>query len=768
MKSLASSSYLTVAAGFLCLIFILGASATRGDEYFVSTSGSDVTGDGSASLPWATISKAVDAVGGTEENPARIRVAGGTYEETLSLKPYVEIYGGYDPSDWSRIPEDNATILNPPDSLAADTVIQAADHTILDELTIKGGATGIQCEGVSPQINGCRIEENTTFGIFVTGGAASPHILYNTITGNKEGIFLYHAGAPIITYNNIQANSGNAITIQKALPWIENNVLSDNSLSGLNISSVTSGTISSNKIYRNNKYGIFSFNSMLLFSNNCIGFNDSAGLYCNQNSHARILFNTLYQNQSGIVLRDSSPEITNNISCNNDYYGVYEVYKNSDPILRNNCLWGNASGNYKDEGTTSSWVTEDFVSLIDNDGAPIDGNFAKDPLLRDAAKRDFHLLPESPCIDTGYRIDDVSFDFEQEPRDIEGVDIGADEAGELFSFHFHTGDQDWQLVTIPTAFSPPASWSKNGTLMLRARDANTFGYWESPKGLIPVSKNTLYRARWKVSTDVVNQGVAPGLRLRLNEEDFQINYKEMVNSNLNGDASPTPGGIIYNTYCRVIQGSPQKQKSQGVLLCSFDMINLNPDDQEDGAIFLEEMILDWTDLEAIKDQFTLEKSFDFENDTDGWELRTVPGVFDPPEQANGLSHLGLRSVSTNTFGYWESPPQPVSAQKIYRVRFYISTDVGEPSKVPMLRIRVNALINQASHQVSVDSSGEGESSPVPNEWTPYDIYYRPQESAEAQGVYLAFDLINLNPDDQETGALFLERVEVHSMTFPLF
>jgi len=66
-----------------------------------------------------------------------------------------------------------------------------------------------------------------------------------------------------------------------------------------------------------------------------------------------------------------------------------------------------------------------------------EGNFSSVPLLADPDNGDFHLLADSPCVDAGKRIVDLSEDFEGDPRGHDGshelrgdgsdYDIGADE-----------------------------------------------------------------------------------------------------------------------------------------------------------------------------------------------------------------------------------------------------------------------------------------------------------------------------------------------------
>lgn len=752
---------------FIAFLILL-APGFPGD-YYVSPNGSDLTGEGAPAKPWASIGKALASASASQGDPALIRIASGTYVETLILPDYVELYGGYEDQNWSRNILQYQSIIQPSDPLSLDPVITiTAQGTTLDALYIQKGTKGISCSDSSPIINQCRISEMSTAGIIVSGYSSSPQILYNTITSSKEGVYFYSADSPIIRNNTIKNNTGAAITVQNSTPVIEKNILRENSMSGLVLSYVISGTVSSNQMLRNKQSGIVCYTSAPLIVNNRIAFNLVGGIYCREGSIPKIYFNTLYLNGNGIVLQNSSPEIINNISLANETYGIMETYINSDPVLLYNCLWNNKTGNYKDEGTTVSWTTADFASLIDNNGASVEGNFAENPMIADAAHENYYLLPFSPCIDRAYYISEIIEDFEGDLRDPILQDVGADEYSDRFYYSFEQGSEGWKVISAAPFYTAPIFSAENGNLVIRSTDTNTFGFWESPNGVIPVFENVLYRGTWKISTDVADQSKVPGLRLRFNEEDFQTAGEHMVNSNINGEASPTTVGSDYRLFYRPLQGSSLKQEKAGPVLCAFDIINLSSGDQPDGELFLEEFTLEWISLASIEDQFTTDTIFDFAGDTLGWQYRSAPVVFDEATQIVTSTYIGLRSVSDKTFSYWESPPQSVTPGLLYRVRFYISTDVATRSTVPMARLRENSLINQSSDMVIVDSSGNGDSSPIPGEWTPYDLYFISPPSVEANGVFLAFDLVNFNKNDKADGALFLDRVEIHHMPDPVF
>ena len=83
--------------------------------YVSAETGSDITGTGSITVPFATIGRAINQTnaGGT------IRVARGMYTENLRLEKPLDLLGGYNASDWNsyRSRSRYATIINGSDNL---------------------------------------------------------------------------------------------------------------------------------------------------------------------------------------------------------------------------------------------------------------------------------------------------------------------------------------------------------------------------------------------------------------------------------------------------------------------------------------------------------------------------------------------------------------------------------------------------------------------------------------------------------------------------
>ncbi|MGI9427036.1 MAG: right-handed parallel beta-helix repeat-containing protein [Bythopirellula sp.] len=134
--------------------------------YVSHATGSDEAGDGSRAQPWKTIGQALDCTGPTSESQRlALLVAAGTYAaEPLKMRAFVDLYGGFRPSDWHRDVYANASIL---DGAQQRRVLVGADHSRLDGFLIKRGAVvgfggAILCDGVSPTLTNNRFVRNRT------------------------------------------------------------------------------------------------------------------------------------------------------------------------------------------------------------------------------------------------------------------------------------------------------------------------------------------------------------------------------------------------------------------------------------------------------------------------------------------------------------------------------------------------------------------------------------------------------------------------------
>jgi len=141
--------------------------------------------------------------------------------------------------------------------------------------------------------------------------------------------------------------------------------------------------------------------------------------------------------------------LAHNTIAQNGYNGVCAGCSNpgfATLTLTNNIITGHTTGIYAYPDSNTSVVAATHSLFYDNDanigGATItstDEITGSDPLFLNAAGGNFHLLPNSPAIDTGTPIPWLTTDIDGDPRPLPAggnLDIGADEA-------------DWLSVYLP-------------------------------------------------------------------------------------------------------------------------------------------------------------------------------------------------------------------------------------------------------------------------------------------------------------------------------
>jgi len=303
---------------------------------------------------------------------------------------------------------------------------------------------GILCgNNSSPSITSCVITGNTATsgGGILCDNSSSPNITNCVITGNTAtnyggGIFCQVFSSPNITDCTISgntANSGGGIyCCARSSPNITNCVITGNRATtaggGIWYKSsclkITNCEISGNTAQWGG--GICCcFSSPSPNITNCVIKGNGAttsggGIYCNNSSpnitNCVITGNNANSTGGGILCYDnSSPTITNNIIVSNTNYNIYKYDISSNPSINYNCVWNNnnSSENYYDcsGGLGSITANPQFIG----------GD-------------DFHLQPNSPCIDKGLNtapgIPSTDKDGNPRIRDGDGngtliVDMGA-------------------------------------------------------------------------------------------------------------------------------------------------------------------------------------------------------------------------------------------------------------------------------------------------------------------------------------------------------
>ncbi len=374
-----------------------GDSGDAGDSgnnivYVSTTDGSDESNCGNANTPCKTIQYTIDS----SPVPSDVRISAGDYNETITLKQGVSLYGAYNPSDWND--RDNKDRTNP-------------DY-----------ATNINAELPGAIYGGGSIDSTTIIdGFNIYGG-------YDTIDHNSYGIYLYEIASPTITNNTINGGSGEnnsygITTLGSANPKIMKNLINGGSGAytcfGIRVSDGTTPEIINNLIDGGTgpdiTYGLHINNSSPYLYNNTISGGNSGN-----KSYAVYLFG----------FGSPSPTIDNNIiftQGGTDRYGIYEYTVNNNPTsLRNNDIFGCTTALYHNYSGSPSDITNisDVNNLTDIDN--VKNNISVAPDFVSAT--DWHLQSSSPGAvkQGGIDLSSVGYndDYDDVPRTV-NWSIGA-------------------------------------------------------------------------------------------------------------------------------------------------------------------------------------------------------------------------------------------------------------------------------------------------------------------------------------------------------
>jgi len=456
-------------AACICALILLLSTSLSAKTIYVKWDSPGPTFDG---VSWDTAYHKVSEGLSASVSDDEVWVARGTYVECITLTAGVGLYGGFAGTETLRAERDwkaNVTILDGNRQGSVVTSPEGADNsTVIDGFTIRNGkgslsvGGGIMCPASSPTISDNVLTNNT-------GGAihcrySSPLIVHNAILMNSGGGIVSRLGSGgVIARNTIRLNTGGSgISCTSSSPLIMDNAIEENTGfpgvgigGGILCGGDCSPVITGNRIVANRaEYG--------------------AGIRCYLWSSPRIYHNVIASNigtfGAGISSNTSSPIIYNNRIVANTaegarpYGGGMSCYGGS-PMILNNTFVGNkvvgsqsADGGAIDSRISSATIANNIITLnssgicargtlpapvvrnncvyrndlYDYDGVPVgDGDIVADPGLASIEFGNFHIQPDSPCVDAG---DDSVVqqdwtDVDGEPRILGAhVDIGADES----------------------------------------------------------------------------------------------------------------------------------------------------------------------------------------------------------------------------------------------------------------------------------------------------------------------------------------------------
>ncbi len=452
---------------------------------------------------------------------------------------------------------------------------------------------------------GGTIQNNTIFGNSANGGGAlsrcSGIIQNNTICSNS-------------------AKSGSGGGLYDCDGRIQNNTISDNwaGHAGGGLSDCD-GIIQNNTVSRNSAYfggGLEQCDGTIqsnIISGNSADYSGGALSHCGGNiqndiisSNTAIKGGALYYcvgtMQNNTIYGNSASELGGGLGKCNGY-------------IRNCIIWSNTAPSDAQLFDSAS----PFYSCIQDWTAGGVGNISSDSQLVDPANGDFHLLPNSPCIDAGCYIADLAQDFEGDLRPYDGTseqrgdgsdyDIGADEfigtavptptptpsvtptptptpIPPPYTFNFDPGAEGWVYSGAIIPFDPPAQTSSGGHLGLSPSGSSyCFGFWDSPE--IVVNNGVTYKAEFSVASSLSTGELVPQCRLRANQENSYGSATREVISGGDGGGAPVTTPRTYD-----LLFTPLLSGADGTVTLSFDILNFDPFDDANAWIYLESVTIE--------------------------------------------------------------------------------------------------------------------------------------------------------------------------------
>ncbi len=463
--------------------------------------------DAYSGLDWANAKATINGAITVAAQADEIWVTAGTYQELIHNKVVdinavdVALYGGFVGDETSRSQrnwKNNLTIL---DGANSGVVVQIADgassKTRVDGFYITNGNGGVDISNSAPVIANNVIYGNKGPGIHIykykiIAFEPEPVVSHPTITNNQivdnqtangagiavEGDLLTNlipppTTAPIISNNLIARNeafqNGGGIGCWgHTAPLIKNNYILANSAATFEVGwdsdePVGAWIVGGGGIFASKRdmsgvpveYAV----SAPTVINNVVAANGAllGGGIClvnyprlsePNNPPAVVTNNTVVANNgSGIYWGDTFPTVRNNLVAFNTW-GIQQD-QSSSPIVEFNNVFGNQVQGEK----------SDYYGLADQTG--VNGNISVEPMMANYNKGEFHLQPNSPCIDAGSlaAVEAAWQDIDRQNRIIgNGVDIGADESdGTSWSIAMpvvyvsKTGNDAWNGLTWATA-----------------------------------------------------------------------------------------------------------------------------------------------------------------------------------------------------------------------------------------------------------------------------------------------------------------------------
>lgn len=350
--------------------------------YYVSTTGSDSSGTGSKTSPWASIAHASTKVGAG----ATVYVAAGVYKSSFTTNAsgtasayisYIATTANFSATvNCAQVAANQGDLSNCAQLVGTttDTWVNNGNYVAIEGFDISGpGINGLYTQGTATLISGNHVHDVLTGTCNSTGGSG---INLNGTNAEVVGNYVHNIGPYPSACGYVQG-----IYFLQAGGYAYNNISFNNSGFGIQM---------------------WHYPSNLAIYNNTIFANASGGI-------------VLGTDTSGVTVDYIT--VANNIVVDNGGYGISEQGATTSStgthnVYENNLVEGNSSGSFSLQNGLKALLTLGSAPQFVNYTGNSSGNY--------------HLLSTSPAIGAGTATGAPGTDFDGNTRPQAGpIDIGA-------------------------------------------------------------------------------------------------------------------------------------------------------------------------------------------------------------------------------------------------------------------------------------------------------------------------------------------------------
>ncbi|MCE5323028.1 hypothetical protein LLG46_06910 [bacterium] len=527
----------------ICVLVFLAQPVWATTYYVSASSGNDNNAGTSWALAKATVQAAITAASSGDQ----VWVKNGFYQEAITLKNGVELYGGFAGSETS-VNQRPTFPREDPDDDDYNTVLDGNNSGTV--IVVPSGYTS-RFDGFTVQ-NGYNETENEAGGMICRYNS-SMTIINNTFLDNVGhrggGLSIFQSASSTVVSNNTfignDATFGGGIFVFASI-LVTNNTVKD-SIGGSGIYTLSYGpTVIWNSITGNNDGGVVLESSGGLLAYNWISGNiggKGAGVRCAYTGcTATVACNAIVNNSSddwggGIFCETCSPKIVNNTIAYNTcpyWSAAFYCWNVVSVELSNNIIVYNSYGICGDSSTLTCTNNDvynpsgtNYIGLSDQTG--INGNISSDPFFVDAVNLDYHLCSNSPCIDAGEddEVDTGWVDMDGGDRKVDDPYVSSNDTVDIGAYEF-------AIIHVKTDGDDEddgLSWGTAKETVNAALDAASSGYE------IWVAAGTSYSISTSIPDGVRIYGGFDGTETSIDDRDWVTNLTVISSGSVSATAS---------------------------------------------------------------------------------------------------------------------------------------------------------------------------------------------------------------------------------------